>query len=184
MRGNKGAGIWTGLVMAIGFGTAQADSVQHWKSASDAMAMGLPALALGLTLRHNDTEGVGQLALSLGSTVVATETLKRTVHARRPDGSANQSFPSGHTAVAFSAAAYLERRYGEAYGAFVPALYGVAALTGLSRVQANKHRWVDVLSGAALGYGASRLWSSPVQGGHLSVLPAPEGLAVGWARTF
>ena len=45
-------------------------------------------------------------------------------------------------------------------------------------------RWVDVLAGGAIGYGAARFWSEPVQGGRLSVLPARGGLAVGWARAF
>lgn len=161
-----------------------ADNTKRWDTASDLMAVGLPALAAGLTLQGSDTEGMRQLALSLGSTVAAVQVLKSTVHARRPDGSDNESFPSGHTAVAFSAATFIDRRYGQTHSAWVPALYGVAALTGVARVQADKHYWGDVLAGAAIGYGASRLWSEPVQGGRLSVLPAPGGLAVGWARGF
>ena len=148
------------------------------------MAVSLPAVALGLAYRQNDTEGMGQLALSLGSTVAAAQLLKSTVHARRPDGSDNQSFPSAHTAVAFSAASYIDRRYAEQYGAFVPALYGVAALTGVARVEAKKHHWGDVVVGGALGYGATRLWTTPVHGGRLSVLPAPGGVALGWASRF
>jgi membrane-associated phospholipid phosphatase len=184
MSDKKGVGFWAGLVLASVGTLAHADAVQSWKTVSDMTAVSLPVLALGLTYRQNDMEGVGQLALSLGSTVAAAELLKSTVHARRPDGSDNKSFPSGHTAVAFSAVSYIDRRYGEQYGAFVPALYGVAALTGVARVEAKKHNWGDVLAGGAIGYGASRFWTNPVQGGRLSVLPAPGGVAVGWARTF
>lgn len=164
--------------------SAWADTRSSWGTASDLMAATLPAVAAGLTLNRGDTEGMHQLALSLGSTVAAAELLKSTVHARRPDGSDNKSFPSAHTAVAFSAASFIERRYGDAYGAFVPALYGVATLTGVARVEAQKHHWGDVLAGGAIGYGATRLWATPVQGGRVSLLPAPGGLVVGWARTF
>jgi membrane-associated phospholipid phosphatase len=38
--------------------------------------------------------------------------LKHSVHERRPDGSGNDSFPSGHAAVSFAAAATIHRRYG------------------------------------------------------------------------
>ena len=168
---------------------AWADTAKTWGTASDVMAAGLPLLAGVATLGHNDFEGTRQLVLSAGSALVAAEVLKSTVHATRPDGSDNKSFPSAHTALAFSAATFIDRRYGEqytrTYGAWaMPALYGVAALTGVARVEANKHHWGDVLAGAAIGWGASRFWTEPVQGGRLSVLPAPGGLAVGWAREF
>ena len=173
-----------GLMGLLNTHAAWADQTQRWGTASDLMATGLPLLAGAATLANHDTEGARQLVLSLGSAMVASEVLKSTVHSTRPDGSDNKSFPSGHTALAFSAATYMDRRYGEQYGAWTPVLYGVAALTGVARVEANKHHWVDVLAGGAIGYGAARFWSEPVQGGRLSVLPARGGLAVGWARAF
>lgn len=167
---------------------AVAGSVDQWDKASHLMAAGLPALAAGMTWQQGDSAGMQQLVLSLGSTLAATELLKSTVQARRPDGSDNKSFPSGHTAMAFSAAAFIERRHGDRLNmsnpAWVPALYGLAALTGLARVEARRHHWEDVLAGAAIGYGATRLWTEPVKGGRVSVLPAPSGLAVAWARVF
>ncbi len=183
--------IWI-LGGCLGFMTCApvwANPADRWDQASTVMAAGLPALAGVATLAQNDTEGTRQLVLITGSALVATELLKNTVHSTRPDGSDNKSFPSGHTAVAFSAAAFMDRRYGEPwtqrYGAWtVPALYGVAALTGVARVEAHKHRWTDVLAGAALGYGAARFWTDPVQGGRVSVIPAPHGVAVGWMRDF
>ncbi len=177
------------LLGLLACSTAWADKVKSWGTASDAMAAGLPLLAGVATLANNDTEGTRQLVLSAGSALAAAEVLKNTVHSTRPDGSDNKSFPSAHTAVAFSAATFMDRRYGEQlsrdYGTWaVPALYGVAALTGVARVEADKHYWVDVLTGAAMGYGAARFWSEPVQGGRVSVIPAPHGVAVGWARAF
>ena len=178
-----------GLMGLLNTHAAWADQTQRWGTASDLMATGLPLLAGAATLANHDTEGVRQLVLSLGSAMVASEVLKSTVHSTRPDGSDNKSFPSGHTALAFSAATYMDRRYGEQWGQrygqwTVPALYGVAALAGVARVEANKHHWGDVLAGAAIGWGSARFWSEPVQGGQLSVVPAPHGVAVGWARAF
>lgn len=178
-----------GLLAGLSGASAWADRVGNWDTASTVMAAGLPALAGLATLSGNDAQGTRQIVLSTGSTLAATELLKHTVHARRPDGSDNKSFPSGHTAVAFSAVGFMDRRYGEQWGQrygqwAVPALYGVAALTGVARVEANKHHWGDVLAGAAIGYGAARFWSEPVRGGQLSVVPAPRGLAVGWAAAF
>jgi len=172
------------LLGLLACSTAWADKAKSWGTASDAMAAGLPLLAGAATLVNNDTEGTRQLLLSAGSAVAAAEVLKSTVHSTRPDGSDQQSFPSAHTALAFSAATFIDRRYGAQYGAWTPALYGVAALTGVARVEADKHHWVDVLAGGAIGWGAARFWSEPVQGGRLSVLPARGGVAVGWARGF
>jgi len=178
-----------GLLVGLTGASAWADRAGQWDTASTVMAAGLPALAGVATLAGNDLEGTRQLVLATGSTLVAAELLKHTVHSTRPDGSDNKSFPSGHTAVAFSAVGFMDRRYGEQwtqrYGAWtVPALYGVAALSGVARVEANKHHWGDVLAGAAIGYGAARFWTEPVKGGQLSVVPASRGLAVGWATAF
>jgi membrane-associated phospholipid phosphatase len=163
---------------------ALADNTKSWGTASDVLAASLPVMAAVATLTKQDSEGTRQLVLSAGSALVASELLKSTVRATRPDGSDQKSFPSGHTALAFSAASFIDRRYGEQYGAWVPALYGAAALTGVARVEAQKHHWRDVLAGGAIGWGAARFWSEPVQGGRISIVPGAHGLAVGWARTF
>ncbi|MDD2899873.1 MAG: phosphatase PAP2 family protein [Desulfuromonadaceae bacterium] len=63
----------------------------------------------------------------------------------------NTSFPSAHTTAAFSIASVLSEEYGT--NPLVPPLaYGLASLTGLSRMYDNKHWASDVFFGAALGY--------------------------------
>lgn len=72
-----------------------------------------------------------------------------------------RSFPSGHTAQAFTLAASLSaeleqhRGWGAAWVA--PTLYGAAALTGLSRVYDDRHWLSDTVMGAFVGSLATRL---------------------------
>ena len=78
-----------------------------------------------------------------------TELLKVTVRRERPDGSNNQSFPSGHASDGFTWATVFERHYGWKWG--VPA-YALAATMGYSRIVRDKHYLSDVVGRAALGY--------------------------------
>lgn len=81
-----------------------------------------------------------------------TYALKHAVHSRRPDGTDNHSFPSGHTAVAFCGATVLHKEYGKVSPWISVAGYGVATLTAVDRVRRNRHRWGDVAAGAAIGF--------------------------------
>lgn len=63
----------------------------------------------------------------------------------------NPAFPSGHTPASFSIAAVIAEEYGN--NPYVPAIaYGLATLTGLSRIYDDKHWASDVVFGAAIGY--------------------------------
>lgn len=77
-----------------------------------------------------------------------THALKVTTQLRRPDDSDPFSFPSGHTSASFSTATSLTYAYG--WKAAIPA-YGLAALSGLSRIADDKHWASDVVAGAFLG---------------------------------
>ncbi|WP_216671158.1 phosphatase PAP2 family protein [Mangrovicoccus sp. HB161399] len=164
-------------------GPAQAGSKQDWDTLSTGLVLGLGGVAAGVTAGHSDWTGAGQLALGLGTTLLATEALKAAVDEERPDHSGNDSFPSGHTALAFAAAAYVGRRYGGEYPALVPTAYGAAALTGLARVEADKHYPRDVLAGAAIGWGLGTVFSAPF-GGHLSILPQRDGAVMSYSMRF
>ncbi|QDP84556.1 phosphatase PAP2 family protein [Chryseobacterium sp. SNU WT5] len=84
--------------------------------------------------------------INLGLVYILKTTFKET----RPDGSA-LSFPSGHTAQAFSGATMLAIEYGENYQWVPYAAYGVASTVGVMRIANNKHYLSDVLFGAGLG---------------------------------
>ena len=173
-----------GCLSAMAVSGASAGTGLTWKNGSDLLAIGLPALAAGSAWGQSDTEGFKQLTLSMVTTVGAAEVLKASVHSTRPDGSDNKSFPSTHTAVAFAAARFMDKRYGAQMAPYTPWLYVAAGMTGVARVEANKHHWRDVLAGGALGWSASQWWTQAVQGGQLSVLPADHGLSLAWYRSW
>ncbi|MGH8252905.1 MAG: phosphatase PAP2 family protein [Steroidobacteraceae bacterium] len=87
------------------------------------------------------------LALAVGRTFVVTQTLKYAFNETRPDGGSH-SFPSGHTALAFTGAEFIRKEYGWRWG--LPA-YAVATYVGWSRVESREHYSRDVLAGAAIG---------------------------------
>ncbi|WP_052181138.1 phosphatase PAP2 family protein [Alistipes sp. ZOR0009] len=98
----------------------------------------------------------GRLATSTAfSSVVmgiTVNTLKGSVSKRRPDGSANNSFPSGHTTMAFMMATWLHKEYGVTRSPLY-SIFGYATATSIAmgRVMNNKHWLSDVVAGAGLG---------------------------------
>lgn len=81
------------------------------------------------------------------------EPLKFAVGRERPDGSNNQSFPSGHAAATFAAATVIERHLGWKYAALG---YAIAAYVASSRLHDNVHYASDVVFGSAIGVIAGR----------------------------
>jgi hypothetical protein len=102
------------------------------------------------------------------------QALKFTVGRERPDGSNDQSFPSGHAASAFATATVLQRHYG--WKAGVPATV-VAGYVATARVHDNKHYLSDVIFGGAIGVAAQR--TVMLRGGRygfaVSAVPLPGG---------
>ncbi len=66
-----------------------------------------------------------------------------------------QSFPSGHTTVAFSMATILSHQIDTWWS--YPLFYGLAAGTAGTRMYLDQHWLSDVLFGAALGYAGAKL---------------------------
>lgn len=153
-----------------------------WSQASDLLAVGLPTLAAAYTYRDRDADGAAQLAWTLGATVGSAELLKSRISELRPDRSDDKSFPSGHAAVAFASARYLDKRYPGQVSPYL--LYGAAGLTALARVQADKHYWKDTIAGGALGYAWAEYFTETQAGGRVSLLPAPNGMTLAWQRLW
>ena len=135
----------------------------------------VPAYAFGMAINEKDWEGVRQLTYSYAATLAVVHGLKNVVDEERPNGSDNKSFPSGHTASAFSGATFIHKRYG-IKRAIVP--YLLAGFTGYTRVQSNKHHVQDVIAGAVISGLFSWLFVSEYSQVQISVSPDSVNLAL------
>ena len=85
----------------------------------------------------------------------------------------NNAFPSGHTSTAFAIATVVVNEY-EHVPLIAPLSYGIATMTGYSRLNDNKHWASDVVFGAALGYFTSKTilkLHSNKKGRHFTIYP-------------
>lgn len=148
----------------------------------------------GIKGKHDARDRNNLLAITTLFTVTSVNALKYTTREERPDKSARNSFPSGHTAVAFAGAEFLRQEYGEVSPWYGAAGYIVAAFTGACRVYNNKHWAGDVIAGAGLGILNARLayWIYPLvedalagkQGGRITIRPFFDGKQVGIACAY
>lgn len=113
--------------------------------------------AFGVKSTHRLSEMTLLYALSNILETGIVYTTKSVTPRTRPDGSANNSFPSGHTATAFVAAEFLHQEYkGQSVWISVGG-YAAASLIGVSRVLNDKHWISDVVAGAGIGILSTRL---------------------------
>lgn len=143
------------LLVLIGCTSLPARAGDAVETSGDVLRFGIPLAAYLYTFKRNDADGRKDFYWSFGTRTVITYALKELIDKERPDGSDERAFPSGHTSAAFSGAAFLHRRYGldKAWPA-----YALAAYTGWTRIDADKHDEVDVLAGAAIGMATAYLF--------------------------
>ncbi len=135
---------------------------------------------------------IAMVESSLYSTVAA-HALKYVVHENRPDNKSGHrnydSFPSGHTTSAFAFASTVVAQHGMwPYGFLASSL---AAFSGFSRINDNRHYLHDVVGGITLGtaYGLgvsyyrrgdwNQLQGSSARSTHLEVYPVMDGFFKG-----
>lgn len=140
---------------------------------------------------HNYRDLTVMMATSSLITGAMVYGLKYTTRVLRPDGSTYNSFPSGHTAIAFMGAEFLRQEYKHLSPWYGVAGYLVAGATGAMRIYNNRHWMSDVLAGAAFGilgakiaywiYPSMRRWLFPDKGDRraMMVLPYYNGRSVG-----
>jgi membrane-associated phospholipid phosphatase len=106
---------------------------------------------IGIKSKHGFNDKVG-LMFTGGIIMLGTvNALKYTTDQVRPDGSAANSFPSGHTANAFFGATILAKEYSDKSPLIAIGGYSVATATGVIRILNNRHWASDVLVGAGIG---------------------------------
>lgn len=117
--------------------------------------------ALPVKAKHTFAERVCVGVVAYLSMTALVNGLKYTIREPRPDNGKRNSFPSGHTATAFTGAELVRAEYGWAYG--VPA-YIIAAGVGFMRIYNDRHWFNDVLAGAAVGIISARIgyWLLPL----------------------
>ncbi|WP_338877458.1 phosphatase PAP2 family protein (plasmid) [Spirosoma sp. SC4-14] len=89
--------------------------------------------------------------LAYGMSTVAVFGLKHATNELRPDGTDMYSFPSGHTANAFTGASLLDREFRDVSPWIPIGGYTMATTTGLLRMTNDRHWVSDVLVGAGIG---------------------------------
>jgi len=137
-----------------------------WTIAGLTLGMG----AVGYLGHSPEFKGAAwDLTRSLAITGLIVGTVKMSVDRGRPNGG-GQSFPSGHTAVAFTAAPVIGAHFGARYGTLA---YGMATLTALGRMEDNKHYFSDVIAGATIGTLVSRIVTR--RNSRLSLFGSPGG---------
>jgi PAP2 superfamily len=150
----------------------------------------------GIEGEHNLGDRTIIMATSYLLVATTITGLKHSIHINRPDGSSENSFPSGHTATAFSGAEFLWQEYKDKNIWYGIAGYAVATGTGIFRMYNNRHWLTDVAAGAGIGILSTKAayWLFPVIkkhifGGHESnttgmVIPFYNGQQIGIAATI
>jgi len=105
----------------------------------------------GLKAKHNIRDRTIVMTTSYLIMTGTVTVMKRGFGVMRPDQSKNNSFPSGHTATAFTGAHILYKEYKDVSPWIGISGYVSAASVGAFRI-INKRHWVsDVIAGAGIG---------------------------------
>lgn len=91
---------------------------------------------------------------------ILTNSMKYSFRVKRPDSSARNSFPSGHTATVFTGAELMRIEYGNWVGL---GAYFIATGVSVLRIYNDRHWLSDVLGGAGIGILSARIgyWLVP-----------------------
>lgn len=106
--------------------------------------------AFGVKAKNHWFDQTKNLVISDFFTGVIVFSLKNITNKTRPNGSSS-SFPSGHTALAFTNAGVLYQEFKESSPILAYSGYGFATTTGVFRMLNNKHWLSDVIVGAGIG---------------------------------
>jgi membrane-associated phospholipid phosphatase len=146
------------------------------------MALSIGTWAIGRVTHRPKLSHLGMdLLRAQAVTEIMIEPIKFATRRERPDGSNRQSFPSGHAAITFAAAAVIERHLGWRNSIVA---YAVATYVATSRLHDNRHYLSDVVFGAAVGSIAGRTVTAHGRDTWtLTPVAVPGGVALAATRT-
>jgi len=113
--------------------------------------------ALGIKGEHKPLQTAMIFSISNVILNSIVHPLKQITKVKRPDNSDFNSFPSGHTTEAFAAAELMRIEFKENNPWLGYAGYLMAGATGYLRMYKNKHWISDVITGAGIGIGSTKL---------------------------
>ncbi|MBC6989923.1 phosphatase PAP2 family protein [Hymenobacter sp. BT491] len=166
-----------------------------YRTSLDNYLLVAPYLELGAVLlagveSRDDNVNIGLVILKSELIMAAsTFTVKYLVRERRPDGSDNLSFPSGHTAQAFLAASIVHTELRDKSQWYGIGAYTIATGVAALRMINTKHWQSDVIAGAGFGILSAHLgylthrnrWGRKPIGRDIGFYPAwqPGGMGLG-----
>ena len=115
--------------------------------------------SLGFAPKTNYRNQTVNILVANTASVIVTEIAKRIAKRERPDLSDNLSFPSGHSAVAFTNATLLYYEYKDSNFWYASSGFLFAGATAAFRLANNKHYASDVLAGAGIGMASGIIFS-------------------------
>ena len=111
---------------------------------------------LGAEAKNNYVDRTLELATSYIALAIMVNGIKYSARELRPDGSAYNSFPSGHTATTFMGAELVRIEYGEEHPWLAVGAYTIASTVGVLRVYNNRHWFTDVFAALVTGCSPTR----------------------------
>ena len=111
----------------------------------------------GIKSQHTTKRKITTMATAIGLNLIVVQGMKYSIAEPRPDGSSNNSFPSGHTATAFMGAHIFHKEYKHRSPFYSITAYTLATFTGVFRQLNNRHWISDVFAGAGIGIGVTEL---------------------------
>lgn len=176
-----------------GHGTSVDDYIQYLPAAVYLPLGFIPGVKHRSDFRERLMAGLTAYAVM----TVVNNVMKVSFREPRPDSGARNSFPSGHSATAFTGAELMRIEYGNVVGLTG---YAAAIAVGALRIYNDRHWINDVFGGAAIGILSARIgyWLVPWErklfgldkkkkaagGDDVSVAVVPAGAGIAMAITF
>ena len=120
---------------------------------------------LGAKARHSYVDRVLITATSYAAMGIMVNGVKWIVDEQRPDGTAFNSFPSGHTATVFMGAELVRMEYKDTSRLYGIGAYTIACGVAFLRLYNERHWCNDILAGAGIGILSARIgyWLLPYE---------------------
>lgn len=145
---------------------------------NDDLSENLKYVALAHSLYKDGVKKTPEWAVNQLVVEQSVDLLKAAISSERPDGTDDDSFPSGHTGKAFAPAWFIYRNYGAKEAA---PYFAAASYVGYARVKLDRHHPEDVLFSIVLSYGISKVFTGP--DAHIS-LSYEDGFKASYFRRF